>query len=1213
MSRALCLFLSLLWVPSLGLAEESAEEQAEEVAEQAVDEDGSERVEYLSGYIPEEVKAFREAKERFEERVAEFEADTRAYVEAQEALYFERLTEGYDARVDELDQEGVGLREVAIERYEAFLLAYPTAPEASDVRLRLAELHRKKANDQFVADVTAHEEALTAAEEADDLDAMIELEESYPEFDYSRVVALTTRIIEDNRDLPPEERYEQLELVYYILGFCYNKDGSAQADDEKAKQAFLELTEVVPDSARADDARMILGGYYFDEGDYLSAIDQYEQVIAMGSERPRYKMAQYKLAWAYYKLDKYEEAMQLFVDLLDDSERMLREEGRRSSYESDAVDSLAKSFIDQADMQDITPKERANRFFASIGEDRSYEWRVLNELSEMLIKYARPDDALELYRYMQRVPRFMMRPENPTIQNEVVKLLTTGWDADLTEAGKERLLMTERYGEQSAWWAANRDNPEALSTARSFIEGYLANVAVQLYNSAKTAFESAEEKSAAGDIDGAMADYRESERLYTQASEKYAEYLDKYPIADGFYEKSLWKTGGYEGVVQAQRAMSELDPTLSIDIPTLLKARDGFKSLYDSRKYHPFGDLSLYSWYRRTNLLLALEGAKTSEPHPARQEESRYTTESGVEIIVYGLTPTQQELIAGADAFLAHEFTEPTRDDLKDLREPAAADVPKILLHRAQVHRWANQFEEARPDYWRIVRDYPLTDEAMIAAYDIIASYNVEGNDAEARRWSREFLTMRLGADPGQIDNVLGQIQDNLERSVYREAFKYYNESEWSKAAAGFLRFAEEFPESETAADALDAAAQSYEQLGKPMEAVAVYEKLVNQHPEFERTADVYYIIASRYEDIYRLDDAVDRYERYLELYPDGTRAADAQYQMAFLKVGLADYQGAAEAYETYARRYPEQSDAKAQRWAAGKNWERVSPERAIKFYESFLRDYPKETDFSWALQAQWNIVRMQREIGDERKIDKAERALVRMYEDGVEAGLKAASSERVNVASIAVRDLVAQAEELSTWDFPAPARSLNEVEQLGAQVAYLTVIPEKIQEFEAAYVEFNETYASPAHRHVGFVYLGEAWSHYFRRGMDITPPEGVADFVEQAMWEKLEEEVYPKVEPFADNARDWYLDALKVAEKFEVYDEWVEMANKGLNRLEPREYPAQKPETFERRELIEAADYVEVDREALEASLQPQEVEEDSENASEGQPEASETEEGSP
>src|SRR5690606_10543374 len=108
---------------------------------------------------------------------------------------------------------------------------------------------------------------------------------------------------------------------------------------------------------------------------------------------------------------------------------------------------------------------------------------------------------------------------------------------------------------RSEWWKANRNNPEALAVARRYIEGSLAEVAVEYYLKA-------EEQ---GDA-----------QQYLRAAEKFREYLDKFPISDDYYLQQ-WHLA---------IALFKGDD--------LAGAEKEYLSLLKSRKYHEYGDGALF-------------------------------------------------------------------------------------------------------------------------------------------------------------------------------------------------------------------------------------------------------------------------------------------------------------------------------------------------------------------------------------------------------------------------------------------------------------------------------------------------------------------------------------------------------------------------------------------------------------------------------------------
>ena len=102
----------------------------------------------------------------------------------------------------------------------------------------------------------------------------------------------------------------------YLLGYCLEK----QNDFEGSQQRYHDVIDDYPKSRFVTEAWVRIGEYYFDDYDDPDALPQaanaYEHAIK-DTQSPLYDKALYKLGWTYYRQDRFEPAVQRFLELVD--------------------------------------------------------------------------------------------------------------------------------------------------------------------------------------------------------------------------------------------------------------------------------------------------------------------------------------------------------------------------------------------------------------------------------------------------------------------------------------------------------------------------------------------------------------------------------------------------------------------------------------------------------------------------------------------------------------------------------------------------------------------------------------------------------------------------------------------------------------------------------------------------------------------------------
>ena len=166
-----------------------------------------------------------------------------------------------------------------------------------------------------------------------------------------------------------------------------------------ARSTFQDLISTMPDSDLADRAHLNLGNFLFQvDSKFDEAIAEYQKVYDKGDASPYYQEAIYQLAWAKYKLSRYDEALTLFVQLLDLSERDKADTGKESSYAKDAIRFMAFSFADQAQIAGVPAVRVADAYFKKIGP-REYERRVYIQLADVLMRVVEVRDINQRHRF----------------------------------------------------------------------------------------------------------------------------------------------------------------------------------------------------------------------------------------------------------------------------------------------------------------------------------------------------------------------------------------------------------------------------------------------------------------------------------------------------------------------------------------------------------------------------------------------------------------------------------------------------------------------------------------------------------------------------------------------------------------------------------------------------------------------------------------------
>lgn len=1085
----------------------------------------------------EELESFQRVLGRFSSRMGEFEADSRAWVSQREADEHAMLDASYDAVIREMEADDKALRLTAMKRFETYLDKYPNSTDSAHVMFRLAELYFEQSEEEFMSRDAEFRRLMDELTESGDIEEFPE----EPRKDYGRSVRLYRRILRDYPD------YEYADGTYYMLGYCLSESSSAQYDEEEGLAVFQGLVGRFGESRFAPVAHLRIGEYYFDYNKLDEAIPHYRRVVELeGPEGSLYDEGLYKLAWSQYKKSDYGDALVLLNQLLDWSEDNYARTGRESSMAPEAIDYTAISFSDLADRESVSPLAIAQRFYGDVGA-RDYEAKVYKKLADVLTQQARYEDSVSVYRYIQ--DRWPNDAENPTYQWTLATLYMSMVPARVTEAQAAIAQLNTMYNDESTWWEANRANPDAQAVARSFIEQSLAAVATQVHEKAGQTQDPAD---------------------FARAADLYAQYLAKFPFARDYYEVQWY-------LAQTRLFSGDMDG-----------AEREYAQLYKAGDHH-FKEAALL-FLRQIYLQRVVTGYGGPATLPPDAEvEKVVELANGKTRNIYRLGPQHEPFVNLSDALVAADFGAVVTDasaeladveaKLKRARTPeekklletertsleyilenvARVNVDYISGNRhaiayqsAQVLYEHGRFTEARARFVDIIAKYPATDEAAYSAKLHVDSFTDEEDYENVRKWASIYASKSLGSGPSQEGlSELATIEQQASLKLL-EALVAADKRE--EAASGYLQFIKDYPKAdpELLKNALYNGAQNYDLTGRADQSIPLFERYINEYPEDPLSKPLFFRLAGVYAQSLELETAIRYYEGLYdrtngrgEVYAD---AAGALINAGLLKVGIGDYQGAAQTFERYERELPGEPDRESVYWRAAEQWERVSADRAARFYREYLRKYPEENP-DHVMEALYRLAMRAEDGGRSRDIEKSWDAL----EDGyarLSPGGKIGPLGRKYAAAAELRNVQDALDAFMVVPDRVKSNAQKYAELMGARRDELPRLEAQALALIKNYSEFESTSAA-------LFTLGSAYYAYADQLYAAPlPAEFKADpELEMVYYEKLDELRIP----LEDKGKGRLAAVLQTAKEQGLWSEWQTRTLGELSKRAPAEYSPEK------------------------------------------------------
>ncbi len=938
-----------------------------------------------------------------------------------------------------------------------------------------------------------------------------------PTKDYRKSIALYKRIISEFPN------YEELGAVYYMLGYTYSDETGRHLDPERAEQTYRALLANVPESTYRAQAYFRLGDIYFEENQHERALSNYREILEeferklvdgpLPSSADRlYELALYKLAWAYYKVDDLDVAIERFVELIDWSEEKEARTGRPTDLKVESIRYLAISFTDMAVETGISPITLATLELAKKGQ-KPWTYPVLKELAVILKDQARYEEAIEAYRELQR--SYPLSPDGPTFANTIIVLYGSLASPDGGRAAKARIDLTERYGPKSEWFEANKNNKEAIAASTGFILESLRQVAYEYHTAAQSS----------GDAND-----------YMLAARKYEEYLEQFPFAEDAYELNYYladcyfwiggnpiRTSSGEMITGWERALQQYERLFGF--PETDYRQDAIKGVMYSYNY---------LWKAREPDVTTQPAALANAP-PALGERVQYP--------ILPLSELTQKYIQ------AIRWVEAEVEGFEG--------IEVLLYDIGQVYYFSNRFWEARRIFMEIVEKYPKTDFASFAAGLIVDSYKLTGDFSRMRGSAEKFAAMELGEDE-ELARVRNETFATLARqSTFKDGEIAYGSENFECSLVAFLDFFDRYGSEGTDKEPKNIdlvvynIAQSYSKLGKTQQSNQYFELLLERFPHSVQAPATFWKMAANYERVLELNKAVRYYEDILTYHPDHEDASNALYNAAFLKMGLKRFDEAARLFEKYHDEYTDLEDSKNVLFRAAETWETLeNTKQAKRIYRKWLKLYGEEDADRW--------VETQRKLADyalvEGKRKDAEKIVQLIYDSYATIKEDLGGIGMRITAEIAFQPLILDFEEYEKLQFPNTQDQEELQAVLAEKLEWNTRLAKTFDDFVVAYPDFLWQSAALYYKALSFKRHGESWLN--------APVPFDADNPDQedyfyAYVDLLSE----KAQPFEDTAIKLFETVYDFARQKKRYNEWVGRALEELSRTDPNTYPVPKPE----------------------------------------------------
>jgi tetratricopeptide (TPR) repeat protein len=702
--------------------------------------------------------------------------------------------------------------------------------------------------------------------------------------------------------------YERNDQVLYQMSRAYDEVG----EPDEAMAVMDQLVARYPYSKYLDEVYFRRGEYYFVRKKYLDAEDAYGAIIRMGNTSSYYELALYKLGWALYKQEMYEEALHNYMAMLDYRLSI--------GYDFDEVDEeneehrVADTFrVVSLSFSNLGGPEVVDEYFAENGQ-RSYADKIYGNLGEFYFSKLRYDDAASVYKsfiglnpYHRVAPHFSMR---------IVEIYGEANFPQLVVESKKEFAT--RYALDAEYWTRFdvEESPEVVGLLKTNLTD-LANHYHALYQ------------------EPAFAD--EQAASFAEASRWYGQFLYSFPA-------------------------DEDTPQINYQLADLLLENENFgeaarqyeRTAYDYESHEQASAAGYAAIFAHRENLKVATGARTLEV-------KKETVASSLRFAETFQDHEQAPVVLGAAADdlyemkdfhvaidSAHKLITRYPKSEPDLRRSAWAVVAHSSIDLAE-------YPDAEYAYTRVLELTPADDESRAAVIDgLAAAIYKQGEQAnlleDYRAAAGHFLRIKELAPTSDIRTV----------AEYDAAAALMKLSDWAMASGVLEEFRTSHPEHELNTEATKQLAFIYREDGQTERSAAEHERISAEATDPELSREALLTAAELYDEVDVTDEAIRVYQQYVAEYPQPLDIAmETRRRLADIFKAELDYDRyyaqLHEIIDADSRAGPDRTDrsrylaAKAALVFAEQSYERFAELRLVQPFEESLAEKQLRMDLAMA------------------------------------------------------------------------------------------------------------------------------------------------------------------------------------------------------------------------------------------------------------------------
>ncbi len=953
------------------------------------------------------------------------------------------------------------------------------------------------------------------------------------------------------RDHPDFDRMDE---VLFSLAFGLGE----MKRHEEARKVYRRLIKEFPRSRFIPHAYLSFAEFYFAEGDMASAAQFYKRVLKFPPNRNSvYGYALYKSAWVEYNRERYQAALQGFVDVLEFARKNPR-----------AVD--AKNLAKQARKELVLPYSRVGKpsraldFFRRFAKNDAEAHEMLENLGQLYFDTGQWPQAITVYhKLMADAPRddklcaWQSQVTNAVISSrstrEQLVELKRLVDINRTYAkgGKRPANLVQECKAETATalvWLSTSWHREAVGTDKqpgTRDKRTMGNAAI-LYRTL-------------------LKEFPDMEQIEFDSIRK-EDWPTKYKISY-YYAELLWKKDDWGQCGPAFDAVVEEDPQGEFTSDAAYAAVLCYNNLY-KQQYRP-------------------------------RERTTWTSK----------TDAQKK----EDKFASREFTELEKGMLNSFSRymcyvEESDELVQIKYRRARIYYESNRFDEAAVLFRDIAFNHKDSEFSEYAANLYLDCLNILGTQVTPPRdaclgeltASIDPMADAFCGNPQTADqhpDLCGTLSTLQCQTRRKQAEIYERKGDFKRAASTYVRIYRRNADCGEMDEVLYNAAINFEAARLLGRAIQVRKVLIEKHPESEWSKRAVYLIGANYHALAYYEQAAKYYEEFARKFPgeDGkdctqkekdagtcTNAIEALENAVFFRLGLSDDKRALDDANLFARNYGRRLSQKTSQvvFSVGSVYERQGRlDQVISHYKRYLKDYGRSALPHQEILANQAIGEAYWKLNKRREARIYFKAAVKEWATGAPKKIDrlrdVSKGEKTRFLREALDGAAASQFHLSEYSFEAfkavkfpqyrGGRKMASVNKW-AKGDFARWVKKKAGALQAAEREYNEVASMSAKLANGVKMESAPWQIAAASRVGEMYRSFVDEFRDAPIPREIEKDaqlydIYvgaldEQSEPLQKQAISKFEFCVKTATNVRWFNKWSRSCEEELNRLNPRDYP---------------------------------------------------------